>query len=84
MATKRIRIRLLNGLDDTTATALGGRIERVDTVEFVADHLDDAQITGLLVRLADLHLPFDRVEITATDGDVPRCGGAADPAGGER
>lgn len=71
MTTKSIRIRLTGDLDDATAAILGGRIERIDSVEFVADYLDWAQITGLLVQLADLHLPYDRVEIDTTDSARP-------------
>lgn len=61
---RHLRIRIQGRLGAETADALGVRCERgADGYLLVFGYVDQAQLTGLLVRLSDLHIPFDRVEI---------------------
>lgn len=68
MTQRKLRIRVHGRISTETAEELGARFERVeDGYELVFDYVDQAQLTGLLVRLSDLHISYDRVEI----GDTP-------------
>ncbi len=61
---RHLHIRIEGRLNARTADALGVRCERAtDGYQLVAGYVDQAQLTGLLVRLSDLHIPFDRFEI---------------------
>ncbi len=67
MPDKIIRIQLRGDIADGTAEMLGCRVVRDATTSLVARHIDDAQLIGLLVQLADLHVGFDRVDVLAID-----------------
>jgi hypothetical protein len=61
---KTIRINLTGQLSGHTATTLGGWVEQTDHGPvLVAPYLDQAQLTGLLVQLSDLHLTFHQVAV---------------------
>jgi hypothetical protein len=49
-------------IGEEAAADLGGWTE-ADGHELVAPHLDQAQLTGLLVQLSNLHIAFDRIVI---------------------
>lgn len=78
MPTEMLRIQLTGDLADTTAESLGCRLERGRSVQLVVGYIDQAQLTGLLVQLADLHISYDRVEIGGNDVAHP------DPTGSDR
>lgn len=67
MTTELLRIQLAGELADTTAEALGCWLEHGECIQLVTRYVDQAQLTGLLVQLADLHISYDRVEIGGTD-----------------
>ena len=65
MPNKIIRIDLVGRIGTATAEALGGALIPAEGGdEFVTAYVDQAQLTGLLIQLADLHIPFNRVAIT--------------------
>lgn len=62
--SKTVRINLTGRISGHTATTLGGRVEELDDGSvLVAPYVDQAQLTGLLLQLADLHLTFDQVAV---------------------
>lgn len=64
---KTVRINVTGRISDHAATTLGGWVEESDHGPvLVAPYVDQAQLTGLLVQLSDLHLDFDRVAVEAT------------------
>lgn len=68
MTVRELRVGVAGRIGDHTASTLGGRIEATaDGFEFVAPYVDQAQVTGLLLRLADLHIEFHRVAVTPSD-----------------
>lgn len=68
MSRRQLRIRVDGRITDDTAAALGMTAERVeDRDELVAAYVDQAQLTGLLVHLADLHISYDRIEVLETE-----------------
>jgi hypothetical protein len=74
MGAQQVRIGIRGRISDATATTLGGRIEAGDDgFELVVPYIDQAQVTGLLVRLGDLHIPFHLVAMSpsATTTDTP-------------
>lgn len=72
MTQRELRIRVHGRISTETAEELGARVERVeDGYELVFDYVDQAQLTGLLVRLSDLHISYDRMEICGTPEPDP-------------
>lgn len=72
MGAQQIRIQVRGRLGEATAHALGGQVvETADGPELVVDYVDHAQLIGLLVRLADLHIPFHHVAVSTPTGDQP-------------
>ena len=68
MTVRELRVGVAGRIGDHTASTLGGRIEATaDGFEFVAPYVDQAQVTGLLLRLADLHIEFHRVHVTPAE-----------------
>ncbi len=64
MVAKKLRIRIQGDLNRRTAEVLGVEVEVVgDRFELVIRYIDQAQLTGLLLQLSDLHIAFDRIEI---------------------
>ena len=64
MATATIRIELDGRITDHAASSLGGWIEEGGHGSvLVAPYLDQAQLTGLFIELAGLHLRFNRVTV---------------------
>ncbi len=64
MAEQQLRIRVQGRLSHDTVEALGVEIEIVgDRFELVVRYVDQAQLTGLLLQLSDLHIAVDRVEV---------------------
>lgn len=74
MGAQEVHIGIRGRISDATARNLGGRVEDTDDgTELVAPYVDQAQITGLLLRLGDLHIPFHHVAVspTTTNTDNP-------------
>lgn len=73
MGTSQIRIGVQGRISDATARHLGGRLETTDDgYELVVPYVDQSQVTGLLVRLGDLHIPFHHVAVSpSTSGGTP-------------
>lgn len=64
MDMQQLRIRVHGRISQATAQALGLEVEAVDDgFELVCSYVDQAQLTGLLLQLSDLHIAFDRIEI---------------------
>lgn len=64
MESSQLRIRVHGRVSQPTAAALGLGVEPVDDgFELVCPYVDQAQLTGLLLQLSDLHIAFDRIEI---------------------
>lgn len=73
MADQEIRIGVIGRIGEHAARMLGGRIEQApDGFDLVVPHLDQAQVTGLLIRLDDLHIGFHRVAVVPVDPDTNR------------
>jgi len=71
MPTRTILINVSRRVGPSTAAALGCTVAvRGDEYELVAPYRDQAQLTGLLVQLSDLHLSYNRVDIV--DQTPPR------------
>lgn len=71
MTDQEIHVGLTGRIGEHTARMLDGRIEpATDGHELVVPYLDQAQVTGLLVRLGDLHIGFHRVSVTPTDHHI--------------
>lgn len=67
MRSRTVRVNVSGQLSGHAAMALGGWVEQTDNGSvFVAPFVDQAQLTGLLVRLSDLHLAFDHVAVETT------------------
>jgi hypothetical protein len=65
MGAQEVRIGVRGRIGDATAHALGGRVAIGDDgFELVVPYIDLAQLVGLLVRLADLHIPFHHVAVS--------------------
>ena len=63
--SRTVRINLTGRISGHAAMTLGGWVEETDDSSvLVAPYVDQAQLTGLLVRLSDLHLAFDRVAVS--------------------
>ncbi len=60
---RRLSIQLNGDLADATAEALGCWVVREQGVWLTTDYVDQPQLTGLLVRLGDLHIAFETVAI---------------------
>ncbi len=72
MPSQIVRVELDGKISDTAADALGCRVENDRADVLVAPYIDGAQLTGLLVRLADLHLGFRSVVVaTSHEGVTP-------------
>lgn len=72
MGAQQIHIEIRGRLGEATAHALGGRVvDTADGSELVVDYVDHAQLVGLLVRLADLHIAFHHVAVSTPAGDSP-------------
>lgn len=67
---KQLSIRLAGNLADSTAEALGCRLRRDHGVWLVTEYVDQAQLTGLVARLAGLNVDLEAVEVT-TISDPP-------------
>lgn len=68
MADHEIRVGVTGRIGDHTARMLGGRVvQDTDGFELVVPYLDQAQVTGLLMRLDDLHIGFRRVTVAPTN-----------------
>ena len=62
--SKTVRINLTGRISGHAATTLGGWVEETDHGSvLVAPYVDQAQLTGLLVQLSDLHLAFDHLAV---------------------
>lgn len=72
MATQQIRIGVHGRIGESTARSLGGHVDRTeDGFELVVPYVDQAQVTGLLVRLGNLHIAFHHVVVApATSPDT--------------
>lgn len=67
--SKTVRVKLTGRISGHAATTLGGWVEESDRGSvFVAPYVDQSQLTGLLVQLADLHLGFDHVAVETAAG----------------
>lgn len=65
MERLQLRIGVQGRLSDDTARALGGRLDDTGTgFELVVPYVDQPQLTGLLVRLTDLHIAFHHVAVS--------------------
>lgn len=65
MGPRQIHIRVHGRISVETASSLGGRLHVTDDgFELVVPYVDQAQMTGLLVRLGDLHIPFHHVAMS--------------------
>lgn len=73
MGPRQIHIGVQGRISAATASSLGGRIDVTDAgFELVVPYVDQAQMTGLLVRLGDLHIPFHHVAMSPSDpGTTP-------------
>lgn len=61
---RELWIRVGGRISEDTAVALGAEPKRSDGVhELVFDYIDQAHLTGVLIRLSDLHISYDHVEI---------------------
>lgn len=79
MERMHLRIGVQGRLSETTARSLGGWIDEGDGgFELVVPYVDQPQVTGLLVRLGDLHIAFDHVAVSSCD-TPPDPSGAAGP-----
>lgn len=68
---RQLRVGIQGRLSAETADALGVRCEQgPQGYQLVLGYVDQAQLTGLLARLSDLHIPFDRVEILDLPGSL--------------
>lgn len=66
---QHLRIGVRGRLSESTARTLGGWIdERDGGFELVVPYVDRSQVTGLLVRLDDLHIEFRHVLLPRHDG----------------
>jgi hypothetical protein len=71
--SKTVRINLTGRITGHAATTLGGRVEQSDDGSvLVTPYVDQAQLTGLLVQLSDLHLTFDHVAVEPAAGNAHR------------
>jgi hypothetical protein len=65
MADQELRVDVTGRIGDHIAQMLGGRVEETpDGFTFITPYLDQAQVTGLLMRLDDLHIGFHQVTVT--------------------
>ena len=79
MERNEVRIGVEGRLSGDTARALGGRIDETgDGFELVVPFVDQSQVTGLLVRLGDLHIGFRHVSVS------PCTDSPGDPSGTTR
>jgi len=79
MPTRTVRIEVTGRISGHAASALGGWVEAGDEGSvLVAPYIDQAQLTGLLVQLAELHLAFHHVAVQPAAGTSPT---AATPEG---
>lgn len=70
MASQQLRIRVQGRISAQTADALGVECESIDDgFELVFAYVDQAQMTGLLLQLSDLHIAYDRLEIRRSEDD---------------
>ncbi len=78
MNNQQIRIKTDDRISDSTASTLGLKAETTkDGFELVCPYIDQSQITGILLQLSDLHIPYGRVEIAesgTTQSDVAALG----------
>jgi len=65
--SRTVRVNMTGQISGHAAMTLGGWVEQTDTGSvLVAPFVDQAQLTGLLVQLSDLHVSFDRVAVETT------------------
>lgn len=84
MEMQQLRIRVHGRISQSTARALGLEVEAVDDgFELVCSYMDQAQLTGLLVQLSDLHIAFDRMEVCGPGPGRERESTLTSKAGGQ-
>ena len=81
MAPQQIHIGVQGRISAATARSLGGHLDVTDDgFELVVPYVDLAQLTGLLVRLGDLHIAFHSLAVSPTIAGTPPANNTGAPS----